>query len=114
MLPARATVREALNFCVDMKLPRDISPSEREEAIDRAVRLLKLEDIVDAVIGSPGMDMYVLQRITRRVCCACICVWRASTQHCLTCCTQWHLERSIQARGHCDGDRVVSPDLVLG
>ncbi len=61
MLPPKATVREALNFCVDLKLPRDISARERDEAIDRAVRLLKLENIVDAIIGAPDMQMCVSQ-----------------------------------------------------
>ncbi len=59
MLPPKATVREALNFCVKLKLPLTISDAERAEAIERAVRLLKLEKIVDAIIGSPDMEMFV-------------------------------------------------------
>ncbi len=53
MLPPKATVREALSFYVNMKLPLTLSFAERDEAIERAVRLLQLENVVNAIIGSP-------------------------------------------------------------
>lgn len=59
VLPPRATVREALSFAVNMKLPTRLSFAEKDEAIERAVRLLQLEPIVNAIIGSPDLGTYV-------------------------------------------------------
>eukprot|EP00042_Codosiga_hollandica_P052355 m.662678 g.662678 ORF g.662678 m.662678 type:complete len:1576 (+) comp58477_c0_seq2:48-4775(+) len=67
VLPQRATVREVLSFAVEMKLPLSLTFLEKDDAINRAVRLLQLENVQNAIIGSPELGTGLSHETNKRV-----------------------------------------------
>ena len=59
-LPSKATVREAVAFAANIRLPTCLSMTEREAAVDRALRLLQLDRVADMIIGEPTLREYVV------------------------------------------------------
>ncbi|KAF2138907.1 uncharacterized protein K452DRAFT_320996 [Aplosporella prunicola CBS 121167] len=49
-----ATVREAVQFSAHMRQPAHISALEKDEYVEHVIHLLNLENIADAIIGTPG------------------------------------------------------------
>jgi ABC-type multidrug transport system ATPase subunit len=48
------TVREALEFSSEMRLPADVSHALRAAFVDEAMELLELTQVADAKVGLPG------------------------------------------------------------
>jgi ATP-binding cassette subfamily G (WHITE) protein 2 (SNQ2) len=59
---ATQTVREAIEFSALLRQPADISREQKIADADRAIRLLELEDLQDALIGVPGAGLGVERR----------------------------------------------------
>jgi ABC-type multidrug transport system ATPase subunit len=57
-----ATVREALEFSAVLRQPDSFSDEEKLRYVDEVIDLLDLEDIQDAIIGSPGQGLTIEQR----------------------------------------------------
>ncbi|KAI9737755.1 MAG: hypothetical protein M1834_009123 [Cirrosporium novae-zelandiae] len=57
-----ATVREALEFSARLRQPSSTPEKEKMEYIDTIVDLLELQDIQNAIIGTPGTGLSVEQR----------------------------------------------------
>ncbi|ODO07726.1 hypothetical protein I350_03300 [Cryptococcus amylolentus CBS 6273] len=58
----QATVREALEFSALLRQPRHLSNKEKLAYVDTIVDLLELQDIEDALIGTPGAGLGIEQR----------------------------------------------------
>ncbi|KAM0434008.1 hypothetical protein ACHAPT_003952 [Fusarium lateritium] len=59
---ATATVKEALVFSAVLRQPRDVPYKEKLAYVDHIIELLELEDICDALIGTPGAGLSIEQR----------------------------------------------------
>ncbi|KAJ4183507.1 hypothetical protein NW755_009542 [Fusarium falciforme] len=59
---ATATVKEALVFSAVLRQPREIPYKEKIAYVDHIIELLELEDICDALIGTPGAGLSIEQR----------------------------------------------------
>ena len=56
------TVREALRFSADLRQPYETPREEKYAYIEEVIELLEMEDIADAIIGSPEAGLAVEQR----------------------------------------------------
>ncbi|KAF1346197.1 ABC transporter [Delphinella strobiligena] len=56
------TVREALRFSADLRQPYETPQSEKYAYVEEVISLLEMEDIADAIIGSPESGLAVEQR----------------------------------------------------
>jgi ATP-binding cassette, subfamily G (WHITE), member 2, PDR len=56
------TVREALRFSADLRQPYDTPQEEKYAYVEEVISLLELEDIADAIIGSPEVGLPADQR----------------------------------------------------
>jgi ABC-type multidrug transport system ATPase subunit/ABC-type multidrug transport system permease subunit len=56
------TVREALRFSADLRQPFDTPQAEKYAYVEEVISLLELEDIADAIIGSPEAGLAPDQR----------------------------------------------------
>jgi ATP-binding cassette subfamily G (WHITE) protein 2 (SNQ2) len=56
------TVREALRFSADLRQPYDTPQEEKYAYVEEVITLLELEDIADAIIGSPESGLPSDQR----------------------------------------------------
>ncbi|KAJ9132432.1 ABC transporter G family member 11 [Pleurostoma richardsiae] len=56
------TVREALRFSADLRQPFETPRSEKYAYVEEIISLLEMEDIADAIIGSPEAGLTVEQR----------------------------------------------------
>jgi ATP-binding cassette, subfamily G (WHITE), member 2, SNQ2 len=56
------TVREALRFSADLRQPLDVPQSEKYAYVEEILSLLEMEDLADAIIGSPEAGLAVEQR----------------------------------------------------
>jgi len=58
----RSTVREALQFSALLRQPPEVPTHEKLAYVDKVLKLLELEDIADAIIGTPGNGLSSEQR----------------------------------------------------
>ncbi|KAK8203400.1 ATP-binding cassette transporter snq2 [Zalaria obscura] len=56
------TVREALRFSADLRQPYETPQAEKYAYVEEIISLLEMEDMADAVIGSPESGLAVEQR----------------------------------------------------
>ncbi|KAK2626069.1 hypothetical protein QTJ16_004331 [Diplocarpon rosae] len=56
------TVREALRFSADLRQPFDVPQAEKYAYVEEVLSLLEMEDMADAIIGSPEAGLAVEQR----------------------------------------------------
>lgn len=56
------TVREALRFSADLRQPLDVPQSKKYAYVEEILSLLEMEDLADAIIGSPEAGLPVEQR----------------------------------------------------
>ncbi|EME81861.1 ABC transporter, PDR-type [Pseudocercospora fijiensis CIRAD86] len=56
------TVREALRFSADLRQPYETPREEKYAYVEEIIALLEMEDIADAIIGSPEAGLAVEQR----------------------------------------------------
>ena len=56
------TVREALRFSANLRQSYEIPQSEKYAYVEEVIGLLEMEDIADAIIGSPDSGLAVEQR----------------------------------------------------
>lgn len=56
------TVREALRFSADLRQPYETPVEEKYAYVEEIIALLEMEDIADAIIGSPEAGLAVEQR----------------------------------------------------
>ena len=56
------TVREALRFSADLRQPYETPMNERHAYVEEIISLLEMEDIADAIIGTPEAGLTVEQR----------------------------------------------------
>ena len=56
------TVREALRFSADLRQPFETPQGEKYSYVEEVISLLEMEDIADAIIGSPESGLAVEQR----------------------------------------------------
>lgn len=56
------TVREALRFSADLRQPYETPQSEKYAYVEEVLSLLELEDLADAIIGSPETGLSVEER----------------------------------------------------
>eukprot|EP00457_Paulinella_chromatophora_P000510 gb/GEZN01000510.1/.p1 GENE.gb/GEZN01000510.1/~~gb/GEZN01000510.1/.p1 ORF type:complete len:1304 (-),score=191.80 gb/GEZN01000510.1/:351-4007(-) len=61
------TVREALMFSANLRLPRQVHQKVREQFVEQVLRLLELDVCADDIIGEPGDGLSMEQR--KRVTC---------------------------------------------
>lgn len=59
---ATQTVREALRFSADLRQPFETPIAERHAYVEEIISLLEMEDMADAIIGSPEAGLTVEQR----------------------------------------------------
>ncbi|CAO1631936.1 unnamed protein product [Parajaminaea phylloscopi] len=59
---ATQTVREAVEFSALLRQPREVPREEKLREAQRAIELLELEDLADALIGVPGAGLGVERR----------------------------------------------------
>lgn len=59
---ATQTVREALRFSANLRQPYETPQSEKYGYVEEIISLLEMEDIADAIIGSPESGLAVEQR----------------------------------------------------
>ena len=57
-----STVREALRFSAMLRQPKEISREEKYEYVEKVMKLLELEDIAEAIIGTDGVGLSSEQR----------------------------------------------------
>ena len=57
-----ATVREALRFSADLRQPYETPRQEKYAYVEEVISLLEMEDLADAIIGSPEAGLAVEQR----------------------------------------------------
>lgn len=56
------SVREALRFSANLRQPYDVPQSEKYAYVEEIIGLLEMEDIADAIIGTPESGLAVEQR----------------------------------------------------
>lgn len=56
------TVREALRFSAMLRQPKSVSKEEKYAYVEDVIKMLKMEDFSDAVVGNPGEGLNVEQR----------------------------------------------------
>jgi ATP-binding cassette subfamily G (WHITE) protein 2 (SNQ2) len=56
------TVREALRFSADLRQPFETPQAEKYAYVEEVISLLEMEDIADAIIGTPETGLAVEQR----------------------------------------------------
>ena len=56
------TVREALRFSADLRQSYDVPQAEKHAYVEEIISLLEMEDIADAIIGTPESGLSVEQR----------------------------------------------------
>eukprot|EP00808_Paulinella_micropora_P007267 g52376.t1 len=61
------TVREALMFSANLRLPRQVPQHVRKQFVEQVLRLLELDALADDIIGEPGDGLSMEQR--KRVTC---------------------------------------------
>ncbi|KAF7717438.1 Uncharacterized protein PECH_000929 [Penicillium ucsense] len=59
---AMATVREALRFSADLRQPFETPQSEKYAYVEEIISLLELENLADAIIGTPETGLSVEER----------------------------------------------------
>ncbi|KAL9053250.1 MAG: hypothetical protein Q9206_004009 [Seirophora lacunosa] len=59
---ATQTVREALRFSADLRQPYEVPQEEKYNYVEEVISLLEMEEIADAIIGSPETGLAVEQR----------------------------------------------------
>ncbi|KAL9019649.1 MAG: hypothetical protein Q9185_003114 [Variospora sp. 1 TL-2023] len=59
---ATQTVREALRFSAELRQPFEVSRDEKYNYVEEVISLLEMEEIADAIIGSPETGLAVEQR----------------------------------------------------
>ncbi|KAI4289812.1 MAG: hypothetical protein L6R35_000919 [Caloplaca aegaea] len=59
---ATQTVREALRFSAELRQPFEVSQEEKYNYVEEVISLLEMEEIADAIIGSPETGLAVEQR----------------------------------------------------
>lgn len=66
LLEPNQTVREALRFSADLRQPISVPREEKYEYVEECLALLELDEIADAIIGSPdaGLDVAQRKRVT--------------------------------------------------
>lgn len=57
-----ATVRESLRFSAMLRQPKTVSKEEKYEFVEEVIKMLKMEDFANAVVGVPGQGLNVEQR----------------------------------------------------
>lgn len=57
-----ATVRESLRFSALLRQPPNVSIQEKYDYVEDVIRMLKMEDFAEAVVGVPGQGLNVEQR----------------------------------------------------
>ncbi|KAB8078723.1 ABC-2 type transporter-domain-containing protein [Aspergillus leporis] len=57
-----ATVRESLRFSAVLRQPATVSLQEKYDYVEDVIRMLKMEDFAEAVVGVPGQGLNVEQR----------------------------------------------------
>ncbi|KFG82824.1 ATP-binding cassette transporter ABC1 [Metarhizium anisopliae] len=57
-----ATVRESLRFSAMLRQPKSVSKKEKYEFVEEVIKMLKMEDFANAVVGVPGQGLNVEQR----------------------------------------------------
>ena len=57
-----STVREALRFSALLRQPTEVPKEEKYEYVEKIIKLLEMEDIAEAMIGSSGAGLSVEQR----------------------------------------------------
>lgn len=62
VLEGTQTVREALRFSADLRQPYETPQSEKYAYVEEIISLLEMEDMADAIIGSPEAGLAVEQR----------------------------------------------------
>ncbi|KAJ3054779.1 hypothetical protein HK097_000823 [Rhizophlyctis rosea] len=63
-----STVREALLFSARLRQPADVPEEQKRKDVERIIKLLELEDVADALIGTPakgvGLSLEQRKRVT--------------------------------------------------
>ena len=57
-----ATVRESLRFSAMLRQPKTVSKQEKYDYVEDVIKMLKMEDFAEAVVGVPGEGLNVEQR----------------------------------------------------
>ncbi|OQD90039.1 hypothetical protein PENANT_c002G09456 [Penicillium antarcticum] len=57
-----STVREALRFSAMLRQPKSVAKKEKFSYVEQVIRMLRMEDFAEAVVGSPGEGLNVEQR----------------------------------------------------
>lgn len=57
-----STVREALQFSALLRQPKEVPRKEKYEYVEKIIKLLEMEEIAEAMIGSSGAGLSVEQR----------------------------------------------------
>lgn len=57
-----STVREALQFSALLRQPKEVSKQEKYEYVEKIIKLLEMEEIAEALIGTGGTGLSVEQR----------------------------------------------------
>ncbi|KAK2590459.1 hypothetical protein QQS21_011860 [Conoideocrella luteorostrata] len=57
-----ATVRESLQFSAMLRQPKSVSKKEKYDFVEEVIKMLKMEDFAEAVVGVPGQGLNVEQR----------------------------------------------------
>ena len=56
------TVREALRFSANLRQPKSVSRTEKDEFVEEVIKMLNMEDFAEAIVGNPGEGLNVEQR----------------------------------------------------
>lgn len=57
-----ATVRESLRFSAMLRQPATVSLKEKHEYVEEVIKMLKMEEFAEAIVGVPGQGLNVEQR----------------------------------------------------
>jgi ABC-type multidrug transport system ATPase subunit len=57
-----STVREALQFSALLRQPKEVSKAEKFEYVEKIIKLLEMEEIAEAIIGTGGAGLSIEQR----------------------------------------------------
>ena len=57
-----ATVRESLRFSALLRQPSSVSIQEKYDYVEDVIRMLRIEDFAEAIVGVPGEGLNVEQR----------------------------------------------------
>lgn len=57
-----ATVRESLRFSAMLRQPKTVSKQDKYDYVEDVIKMLKMEDFAEAVVGVPGEGLNVEQR----------------------------------------------------